>query len=92
VPVPHCPRCGPIVIPDDLSADIRRRAAEIVRAGSGVGAMKLFHDETSMSLREGKALALHLARRRGHCQRCGAEIELVEIAQCGKCNSLTITW
>jgi hypothetical protein len=92
MPILNCPRCIPIVVPDDLPLEIRRRAGEIVRGGSGIGAMKLLHDETSMSLRDGKALVLHLARRHGHCQRCDADIPEGEVAYCAKCKSLTITW
>lgn len=88
----ECKRCGAIVVPDDLPDEVRRRAADIVRNGSGVGAMKLFHDETSMSLRDGKALALHLARRDGQCRRCGADVPPGEVAECGKCKALTIAW
>jgi hypothetical protein len=87
-----CPRCGPINVPDELSTDMRRRIADIVRGGSGVPAMKLLHDERAASLKDGKALVMHLARRNGHCQRCGREIEVAEFASCKLCKALTITW
>ena len=92
VPVLSCPRCIPIQVPDTLSEELRRRAAEIVRGGSGIHAMKMLRDEASVSLVDAKAIVFHLARRRGHCQRCDGEIEPRELAYCPKCRSLTITW
>lgn len=54
--------------------------------------MKLLHDEAAMSLVDAKAVAFHLARRNGHCQRCGEAIEAKEYTHCFRCGSLTITW
>jgi len=88
----NCPRCIPIPVPDELPVDLRRRAAEIVRGGSGVKAMILLHKQGSLSLADAKAITFHLARRIGHCQRCDADIETLETAYCAKCKALTITW
>ena len=92
LPVLNCPRCIPIPVPETLSPELRSQAAAIVQRGSGAEAMKLLHDEAGVSLADAKAIVFHLARRPGHCQRCGADIVPGETAYCPQCQSLTITW
>jgi hypothetical protein len=92
MPVLTCPRCVPIVVPDELTPELKRQAADTVRGGSGAVAMKLLHDHAAMSLHDAKALVLHLARRPGHCQRCDASLQVAELAYCSRCRALTITW
>jgi len=81
-----------VVVPDTLSDDLRRRVAAVVQEQSPVWGMKVLHEETGLTLVQSKALALHLARRPGHCQRCDGPIPESEVAHCAHCGSLTITW
>ena len=88
----ECARCGAIVVPDDLTPELRRQVGETVHGGSPLVAVKLLRDHVPMTLRDAKALVFHLARRNGHCQRCDAALELTEVANCPRCRALTITW
>jgi hypothetical protein len=92
MPTLSCPSCIPIVVPDNLASDIRERAGASVRAGSALKAMQLLRTEASMSLEDAKAVAFHLARREGHCQKCDTRVSEDEYALCGRCGSLTISW
>ena len=92
MPTLECGRCGPIVLPEEPTQELRRQVADTVRAGSALAAVQILHDQSAMALKDAKALVFHMARRNGHCQRCDASVELVELARCPRCRALTITW
>ena len=81
MPTLECARCGPIVVPDDLTPELRRQVGETVHGGSPLAAVKVLRDHAPMTLKEAKALVIHLVRRDGHCQRCDAALELSELAR-----------
>ncbi len=88
----ECKYCLPTVVPDDLPASVRIRAAEHVRAGSRAKAHLLLHDEGGLRLDVAKGIALHLANMTGRCQRCKAEVAGQEYDHCSACGALTINW
>jgi hypothetical protein len=79
-------------VPDDLPEALRMSFAEIVRGGSILRGVEALRREGGLPLDQAKALAMHLARRKGHCQKCDAEIGDGERALCARCKALTITW
>jgi hypothetical protein len=88
-----CRRCLPTVMPDDLSPQLRRRVADIVRTrGSRIEAMKVLHDEAGLPLTQAKGIVQHLGREPGRCGRCSHVVREGEAVHCGECGSLTLTW
>jgi len=92
MPPVQCPRCNIIVNVDDVPESFRQRAAACVQSGSVVSAVRLLHSEAGQPLGNAKALAQHLAKRPGLCQRCGRSIGTAELASCSKCKALTVSW
>jgi hypothetical protein len=71
---------------------VRRRAAQLVVDDAVFEAVKLLHREAGLALVDAKAVAFHLSKEAGRCQRCHAAIEPYESAQCAKCKAVTISW
>jgi hypothetical protein len=64
--------------------------AKAARASALEGA-KFAHTEFGLDLRESKALAFHVTKRRGFCHRCESPVSATE-SVCAKCRSANLDW
>ena len=87
-----CMRCKAALSLEKVPVEVRVRTAELVRGSSVLLAARFLNEQTSMPLSESKAVAMHLSRQKGCCQRCRTEIGVGEVTHCPKCRALTITW
>ena len=90
-PYVFCPKCKTNVIwPPSLSPEEKSTIAAEVRA-SPLAAVKLNHERFGLNLREAKALAFHVTKKRGECHRCHRSLQ-DEVSICGQCRSANLDW
>jgi len=90
---PHifCPKCRTNVVwPSSLSPEDKSKIAAEVRE-SPLAAVKLNHEHFGLNLREAKALAFHVTKKRGECHRCHRPLQ-EEVSICGQCRSTNLDW
>jgi Zn finger protein HypA/HybF involved in hydrogenase expression len=90
-PYVFCPKCKTnVVLPPSLSPEEKSTIAAEVRA-SPVAAVKLNHERFGLNLREAKALAFHVTKKRGECYRCHRPLQ-DEVSICEQCHSANLDW
>ena len=90
-PYIFCPKCkANVVWPASLSSEEKSRFAVEARE-SPLAAVKLTHERLGLNLREAKALAFHVTKKRGECHRCHRPLQ-GEASVCGQCRSANLDW
>jgi hypothetical protein len=79
-----------VVWPPTLSLEEKAKIAAEVRE-SPLAAAKLNHERFGLNLREAKALAFHVTKKRGECHRCQQPLQ-GEVSTCGQCRSANLDW
>jgi len=87
-----CRRCGGTDIhwSSDLSEHDKATFAAKARENK-IGSMKFARASFAMSLKDAKALALHVSDSGNRCHRCHGDIAL-GTSVCGPCNSANLNW
>jgi hypothetical protein len=79
-----------VVWPQTLSSEKKKHLAEQTRQSTVIGA-KLAKENLGLDLTEAKALAVHITRTPGKCNRCSRPIP-GEIAVCSQCRAANLDW
>ena len=87
----NCLKCGAQwTQPVGMSAAITHEAATLIRRQQPIRATKLLRDSYDLSLRDAKAVMLHVSRESGKCHRCDST--LGDSVQCETCTALVLDW
>ena len=89
--MPMCPRCGVVCRVPELTSDERAEVAKVHRVHGPLHAAKRLRG-AGASLKDAKAVSLHLTLRPTQCHRCNntlvGDVEVV----CVRCRSLNFDW
>jgi hypothetical protein len=89
----NCPKCkAEVVLPDDLSAELKSEIGSIARETGRMQAMLELNNKNRMGLRDAKAIVIHLSDKNGLCHKCKAQLATGEEEYCPKCRSLNLNW
>jgi hypothetical protein len=88
-----CPACGANWdMPDTISPQRRSKVAALVHAHDPLAAMAQLREGTTLTLRDVKAITLHVSDTPGQCHRCGATLADEPEVVCPSCGSLNYNW
>lgn len=85
-----CPQCGATLPhPNRLANEVYRQAVRLHRDGNSAGAMQPLRAK-GLTIKESKALVLHISLRDTECHRCGAARSVPEHGICPSCHALNL--
>ncbi len=88
-----CGNCGASwTEPDMLTDEQRCEVAALVRSGTEIAAMRQIREGNQLSLRDAKAIALHITRTPGTCHRCSYPLGGEATAHCPYCRAINYDW
>ncbi len=89
----RCERCGVTWLsPTHLDSVVAREVASQIRRNLLIGIRHLMKKSEGLGLPDAKAVAHHVTREPGKCQRCGAALASTGIVTCPKCRALNYNW
>ncbi|MCI0377087.1 MAG: hypothetical protein L0215_05750 [Gemmataceae bacterium] len=68
--------------PTVIAPAVSQEVASLLRSGNPIAAIRRLREETGLGLPDAKAVALHVTREPGKCQRCGAALAAVAAVVC----------
>jgi len=87
-----CGRCrGEWSRPIGLTASVKRNALEL-RLVPSIAEPTALLARSGLSMRDAKAVALHLSTERSACHRCGSVLDSGDVVVCGECRALNYDW
>lgn len=75
-----------------LTEEQRSIVSSWVRAGNKIMAIQQLRLNSSLSLRDAKAVVIHITRTTGTCNRCGYPLGGEGTAHCPYCRALNYDW
>jgi len=83
-----CPACGASwAAPDAVPPERRQLVAALVRAHHPIGAIAQLRESTTLTIRDAKAITLHISDTPGQCHRCRATLADEPEIVCPSCNT-----
>ena len=88
-----CGKCGGSwTEPDMLTDEQRHEVAAIVHGGNMIQAIKRLREFAPLSLRDSKAIVIHIIRVPEQCHRCKQPLEGAPVTLCPSCRALNYDW
>lgn len=89
----HCRACGASwSSPEAIGPEEISQVADAFRRHGGIGGIKALRDCWGLSLRDAKAIVLHIVSEPDRCHRCKTPLEGQTVSVCGKCGSVNYNW
>lgn len=88
----QCPKCGASFQVPMLPGEVRAEIATLVRAEQKVEAMHQLVVRCGMNMVDAKAVVMHIATPKNHCNRCHGPVAEIEETLCASCNAFNLNW
>jgi hypothetical protein len=89
----HCSRCGGSWrSPTTLDTAAREEIAGILRSQKPMPAIKALRAAGGLSLRDAKAVMIHMTLQPRTCHRCRGSLSGAAVVTCESCRSLNYDW
>jgi tRNA(Ile2) C34 agmatinyltransferase TiaS len=75
-----------------LTDEQRHEVAGLVRAGMEIIAMGKVREGNQLSLRDAKAIVIHITQEPERCHRCKQPLEGAPVSLCPSCRALDYDW
>lgn len=88
-----CGQCGGSWTEPDMLTDEQRHAvAAIAHDGNMIHAIRQLREYAPLSLRDSKAIVIHITRIPEQCHRCKQPLEGAPVSHCIHCRAVNYDW
>jgi Zn finger protein HypA/HybF involved in hydrogenase expression len=89
----RCEKCGgEWNEPKHLTEQAKTEIAGFARARDPIHAIQSLRLDSEISLRDAKAITIHISRTKDQCEKCGSALTSEGRTSCPKCKSTNYNW